>query len=107
MTQAQKVEQLALMCDDNNTNSGVLTIYLNIAKQAVLNKAFPYGVPSDVIDVPEKYESIQLNIACYLYNKRGAEGELSHKENGIDRTYESADIPSSMLKQVIPFVGVL
>ena len=44
--------------------------------------------------------------AVYLLNKRGAEGETAHSENGISRSYESADIPESMLSGIIPFAGV-
>ena len=107
MTQNEKLEKLTTMVDDPNVNSGILTIYLDIAKQEILNKAFPYGVPEDVTDVPSKYELTQLQIACYLVNKRGAEGEVAHNENGINRTYESADIPESMLARVVPYVGVI
>ena len=42
-----------------------------------------------------------------MLNKRGAEGQTSHSENGISRSYENADIPESMLKSIIPFCGVL
>lgn len=79
--------------------------YLASAKQAVLNRAFPYNPGVD--EVPAKYEQKVIEIAVYLYNKAGAEGETAHNENGINRTYESAGIPASMLRDVIPFVGVV
>ena len=79
--------------------------YLTSAKQAVLNKAFPFN--PDIEEVPAKYTQKTLEIAIYLYNKQGAEGETTHKENGIDRTYESAGVPASMLREIIPFVGVV
>ena len=47
----------------------------------------------------------QIEIAVYLYNKQGAEGQTAHSENGISRTYESADVPESMLRGIAPFVG--
>ena len=40
-----------------------------------------------------------------MLNKRGAEGEVSHTENGISRTYEKADIPTSMLRTIVPHCG--
>jgi hypothetical protein len=57
--------------------------------------------------VPDKYATNQVEIACYLLNKRGAEGETYHSENGINRSYENADVPESMLSRVLPFAGVL
>ena len=49
----------------------------------------------------------QIEIATYLYNKQGAEGETKHNENGVDRTYESASIPESMLSDISPVVQVV
>ena len=43
----------------------------------------------------------------YLINKRGAEGETTHNENGINRAYESASVPESLLGRVTPFAGVI
>ncbi len=70
------------------------------------NDTIKIGV-GDTFDVPIKYHYLQCQIAAYLLNKQGAEGESRHSENGVDRTYESADIPSSMLSSVVPYVGVL
>ena len=38
---------------------------------------------------------------------RGGEGEIRHNENGINREYESSDIPESMLKYVSPVVKIV
>ena len=58
-------------------------------------------------EVPVQYEHLQLEIAIYMLNKRGAEGQTSHSENGISRSYENADIPKSMLMSITPNVGVI
>lgn len=84
----------------------VINDYLLIAKQTILNRIYQYGY-EDSEEVPTYYEHIQCQIACYLFNKRGAEGETSHSENGITRNYADGDIPSDLLKQVVPKVGVL
>lgn len=90
--------------DGDNWSDEVLLTYLNIAGQKIIRRAYPY---KDVEDVPNKYNALQCEIALYLLNKRGAEGETSHSENGISRSYESADVPESMLSDVIPTCGVL
>lgn len=56
--------------------------------------------------VPTKHDYKQCQIAAYLVNKQGAEGQIGHSENGISRTYECADIPESMLRDIVPFAGV-
>ena len=85
-------------------NEDILLTYLNIAKEKVLHKCYPFR--HNVEEVPEKYQYVQLEIAQYLYNKRGAEGETAHNENGINRTYESASVPDSMLKEVISHAAI-
>ncbi len=106
-----KVEKLALcraMVDQPNDAVGwddkVLESYLTIAGQKILNRAYPYD--DTVTEVPTRYGYLQCEIAAYLLNKRGAEGETAHSENGISRTYENADVPESMLRDVIPHCGV-
>jgi hypothetical protein len=83
-----------------------LTVYLSLAEEAVLNRLYPFGCREDK-NIPSKYDYKVCEIACYLFNKRGAEGQTAHGENGISRSYESAGIPDSMLKDIVPFVGVI
>lgn len=90
--------------DNNDWSDDVLLTYLTIAGRKILNRAYPY---EDVEEVPKKYEVLQCEIAAYLLNKRGAEGETSHSENGISRVYESADVPESLMSNIIPSVGVI
>lgn len=52
--------------------------------------------------VEKKYLSTQISIAVELYNKRGAEGQTSHNENGISRSYEKGDVSSSLLSRITP-----
>ena len=104
MTQAEKLQLLKALVGESDTEE-VLLAYLNIAGRKILNRAYPYG--TDETDVPARYEFLQCEIAAYLLNKRGAEGQTGHSENGISRSYESADVPESMLSAVTPMVGVL
>lgn len=55
----------------------------------------------------KQYETLQLEIAQFLYNKMGAEGETAHNENGVNRTYENAHIPDSMLDCIVPLGKVI
>ena len=104
MNTAEKKAALSAMVEEDSDS--VLSTYLNLAKAVILNHAYPYGVPSSVTDVPAQYEQLQLEIAAYKLNKRGAEGETSHSENGVSRGYEDADVPKSMLRQIVPLAGI-
>lgn len=106
MTPNEKLEVLKGMVGVvGNGEDKLLQIYLDTAAQKIIERVYPFDSTKE--DVPKKYSYRQCEIAAYLWNKRGAEGEISHDENGIRRTYENADVPESMLKGVIPFVGVL
>ena len=103
MTQEEKLQLLKAMVGESDTEE-VLLAYLKIAGRKILNRAYPYG--TDETEVPTRYDFLQCEIASYLLNKRGAEGQISHSENGISRSYESADVPESLLGAVTPMVGV-
>lgn len=103
MTNSDKLEMLEAIVDESDED--VLSTYLNLAGAKIIAKAYPYN--DDITEVPAKYHSLQIEIAAYMLNKRGAEGQLSHSENGISRSYESADVPTSMLKTVTPYCGVI
>lgn len=106
MTDEEKISAICSLADiPKPVSQDLLKLYLDIAGRKIIAKAYPYK--TSVTAVPQKYESIQLEIAAYLLNKRGAEGETAHNENGINRSYENADVPASMLKGVIPVCGVL
>lgn len=104
MTQEEKIVILTNMIGSYDTDE-VLSTYLNIAGRKIIAKAYPFK--TNIMEVPEQYEFLQCEIAAYLINKRGAEGQTAHIENGITRQYENADVPASMLKSVIPNCGVL
>jgi hypothetical protein len=104
MTQAEKLQLLKAMVGESDSEE-VLLAYLNLAGSKIINRAYPYD--PEATEVPKRYEFLQCEIASYLLNKRGAEGQTGHSENGISRSYESADVPESMLGAVTPMVGVL
>lgn len=104
MAQAEKLTLLKAMVGESDTEE-VLLAYLNIAGGKIINRAFPYGTEDS--EVPARYDFLQCEIAAYLLNKRGAEGQTSHSENGISRSYESADVPESLIGAVTPMVGVI
>lgn len=104
MSDSEKLERLRKMLDPADTTSDeIANAYLDMAAKAVVNIAFPYGDGTEVM--PEKYDEVQIEIALYLLNKRGAEGETEHSEGGTSRVYESGDIPLSLKSRITAHAG--
>lgn len=104
MTEEEKIKTLKVMVGDSDSDD-VLSTYLLLAGRKIINRAYPYD--STVTDVPSEYETLQCEIAAYMLNKRGAEGQVTHTENGVQRQYEDGDVPPSMLKAITPYCGVI
>lgn len=105
MEDTEKVEAVKAMTDETDTT--VISVFLNIAKETILNRLYPHEVEDDKRTWLSKYDFVQCRVASYLLNKRGAEGEKSHSENGITRDYADADIPYSLLQDITPFGKVM
>jgi len=105
MTDEQKIRVIQDATGEGDND--LIEAYLSMATEAVLDRLYPCEVNLEDFDVPSKYDSVVIECAVYLLNKRGAEGQISHSEVGTSRSYESASIPASMLRRVTPFVRVL
>lgn len=101
----EQLELLRLLLGEDAPEESVLIAYLAIAGDKVLRRVYPFGTAET--RVPPRYEMNQIQIAAYLIGKRGAEGEISHSENGVSRSYEDADVPPSLLREIVPFAAPL
>lgn len=91
----------------DNSEDDLLSLLIEKAETAILNRRYPYGYTDEErATALSRYSDIQLDIAVYLYNKRGAEGQTGHSENGISRSYEGAGIPESYLQGIVPVCKV-
>ena len=127
MTRTQKLSMLRVMIGETPRtrrpeDDETLSVYLDMAGAKIMERLYPFaddysaihppgsgqtdGDPTETYAVPEKYHMLQIKIATYLLNKRGAEGEVQHIENGTHRNYGDADVPEAMLSAIAPFVGV-
>lgn len=85
----------------NGDDYSKIQSFLNIAKQKIINRLYPFK--PDVEEIPTRYHALQCEIAAYLYNKQGAEGQTAHSENGVSRSYENGDVPDSLMRQITPY----
>ena len=107
MTEEEKLNELRRITDSEE-DAAVLLSYLAQAKDVILNRMYPYCDDAEYTEmsVPDRFAWKQVRIAAYFMNKRGAEGETQHIENGIHRNYKSSDVPEDMLWDVFPQVGI-
>ena len=104
MEKAQMTELLQSMTDESDSNT--LSSFLTMAGEEILNRLYPFEEQRrTAYTVPNRYRNLQVKIAAYHLNKRGAEGELTHTENGITRMYESVDTPVSLLREITPYAS--
>ena len=54
-----------------------------------------------------RYLDLQYRCAIDLYNRTGAEGQVSHSENGISRGWGAEWISQELLNEVVPMCGVV
>ena len=98
MTINEKIAMVKTLANDSELTDELVAVYLTKAESAIRNRMYPFDLPIDketeepiTFEVPAKYEVLQCELACEYILKRGAEGEISHNENGINRTYASAN----------------
>lgn len=106
MNKQDKLTRLSALITPDTASDDLLLYLLEQAEGIVLNKRYPFGVPDGAV-VPVQYEHIQIRVALELFSKMGAEGQIAHKENGVDRTYEAADVSPSLLRGILPLVGTV
>lgn len=76
----------------DNSQDDLLNLYLEDAKDTILEL-------THLDELPESLLSTQIELAIVLYNKAGIEGQTSHSEGGISRSFEEG-IPESIMKKI-------
>lgn len=100
MNSDKRTELAKSILPDTDTDE-VLDAMLANAKALILNRMYPFGYDENM-DVPPRYERIQIQLAVELYTHRGAEGQTGHTENGISRNWPEK---SALLKMILPHCG--
>jgi hypothetical protein len=99
-----QLERLKIRITENVTDVELEDI-LESAKAVILSRRYPIG--EQPADIEDRYKDLQIRIAVEMFNKRGAEGETAHSENGVSRSYASANVSEDLLKEITPRGGVV
>ena len=89
----------------------ILTDALESAKYAILAKRYPFHeYPTNEMGeilLPTRYLDLQYRIALEIIAKMGAEGQVHHTENQINRQYADSFVSKQLLNEVVPLVKVV
>lgn len=107
MTNEEKIKYINGMLDTPEKEEK-LSVYLDFAEKEILNKMYPFGKPSGVtINVPDTYEMVQIMACVVGLTVAGAEGQNSHSENGIGRSFSYPTMVEYIHTHVVSVVGIL
>jgi hypothetical protein len=102
-TEAIQIVQ-TLVENDPSATDALVGVYLQDAEAAILRRLYPFGGYENAA-IPPVYELLWCKLAARYFLRRGAEGEIVHEENGINRQYGSVG-DEDLLREVTPYVWV-
>ena len=106
MKKAEKIARVQTLLDnDPLATDDLITVLLEDAENTILNRIYPFGIPDDA-EMPYRYEVLQCRLAQRYFLRRGAEGEIVHNENGVNRTYDSVD-DRDLLDTIVPIAKAI
>lgn len=89
----------------SEADNPVLLILINRAIRKICAKRYPWGYTDKEKEAAiERYRDTIFEAAVYYWTKQGADGESSHSENGISRSYKNEE---DIYFDVVPMVKVL
>ena len=104
MAEEEKVQMIQLLITDVSVTAEMIQSYLALAASRILVRLYPFGgAPAEW---PTQYDMTQVELAIRMIARKGGEGEVSHSENGVSRTYGSVD-DEDILSRLAPYVGVV
>lgn len=106
MTQAEKIANVQTRVGNvSEATPELIAVYLDDAKDAILKQRYPFGVPTDVTDIPSRYEVIQCKLATRYFLRQGIDGQTVSIENGIHKHFGTVD-DEDLLKQIMQVAKV-
>ena len=96
----------ALMLSTGEESYELASLYVERARAAILARRYPYSENPQSESWDVRYDILSVEIAEFMWAKRGAEGQVTHTENGIIRQWSQDAIPKQLLSQVIPIAVV-
>ncbi len=104
MTNEEKIAKVKVLISPDTASDELLVYLLEQSEGIILSRRYPFGAPEGAT-LSALHEQIQIRITVELFSKMGAEGQITHIENGVHRTWEAADVSPSLLRTIVPVCG--
>ena len=105
-TQLARLKIRLEIAGTDESEDKLLQEWLDTAKEIILEYRYPHSSdPTQKVFEP-RYNGLQVDIAAERYLRMGAEGQITHTENGMQRQYSSADVSKELLGRITPKAGV-
>lgn len=104
MTEEEKIAMVGQLISDVTVTSEAIGSYLALAADRIFKRVWPFGESPQTL--PSQYDWVQIQLTVRMIARKGGEGEISHSENGISRTYATVD-DEDILRTLTPYVGVV
>ena len=95
MSEIEKIKLMLLPDELDLYSDDLLSLYLEEA-EFIINDI------RDTETIEDKYKPTARRIVLERIGKMGAEGQISHSEEGTSRGWSSADISSELLSTITP-----
>lgn len=105
MTDNQKIAFVQAFFDDPPTDKEC-QVALQVAEHRVMVQRYGLTGFTDATAFPSQFEMEQCELAVRYFARRGAYGEVTHNENGINRAWASED-DLDILKRIPPLAKVV
>lgn len=107
MTDNEKLNMVkTILRIEDNSEDTLISTYLTAAEQEILH--WRYSNASTMpTEVPARFEMTQVFAVTAGYSISGAEGEVTHSENGISRTFKYEDMLAYIRSHVIAIASVV
>lgn len=106
MTRLEMLRVEILGSSTDTTKDVVLGVKLSQAEEVGLRRKYPFGTL--LTTLPVEYDNWIVRAAVELYNRMGVEGQTSHNENGVSRSFDSATgLSKALLNEIVSTVGVM
>ena len=107
MTNAEKLAYVKTMLNiEDDSLDAKLTAYLDMAAKEIIEWLYSLVSTPHSQTVPTKYDIVQINAVVVAYSIEGAEGEITHHENGINRKFNYDTMVKFIRSHVFPYAGV-
>jgi hypothetical protein len=97
MTETDKIAMVKIQCDEDD--EATISAALLLAGEE-LTSFFNIFVEEKKAEFLDKYAAVHVKAAAYILNKRGWDFQTGHSENGISRTFETGNLPDSILRMI-------